>query len=168
VVRGLGGELGQDQGRRRGAQEHGRFPQQGDRLQGTYRHYADPWRETRVPLDLAPRETRALAVTIERGARLRLSARDAGGRRLPAECVVRDARGERLDVKFLARRPETTDSDELRLSELFDSDVYPNLAPGTYTLELAAAGWLPRTVTAELVAGQHAELAPELTPQAVR
>jgi RNA polymerase sigma-70 factor (ECF subfamily) len=132
---------------------------------GVYRHYYDLWRETRVALDLEPRETHTLSVAIERGARLRLAARDPGGRRLRAECVVRDARGERLAVKFMARRPETTHTDELELSELFDSDVFPNLAPGTYSLELHAAGYLPRSVTVELAAGEHVELAPELTPE---
>jgi RNA polymerase sigma-70 factor (ECF subfamily) len=133
---------------------------------GAYRHYLDFLSEARVRLDVRPgSETRSL-VCWQGGARLRLSATDADGRLLRARCRVFDAQGQALDVRFLGARPEGRTNRAHVLDGLVASDVYPNLVPGEYKLELRAEGFEPRSVFVRLAAGEYTELPIPLEPVA--
>ena len=96
---------------------------------------------------------------LERGGRLRLVARDAGGLALPANCQLRDLYGALQDVRFLLRGSEQQGfTDAGRLSERGPVDVYPNLAPGVYEVELTSGNREPVLRTVRITAGEVTEL----------
>jgi RNA polymerase sigma factor (sigma-70 family) len=108
-----------------------------------YLHYRDFWCPAKLEVSLFPGAQADHSVRLRRGGRVRLSVLDSDGNRLAAECVVRTARGDPLEVSFLARRPEGASSDRHRLSALAACDVLPVLPAGDYDFELRVEGCEP-------------------------
>jgi hypothetical protein len=109
----------------------------------------------RIELDLAARGHATASLALEPGGRLRIAARDRAGVLLGASCRLRDLYGVEVPVRFLLRSPDEQGfvAGE-RLSERGPSDVYPNLAPGVYELELAMEGREPRVEVVQMRAGE--------------
>ena len=135
---------------------------------GAYRHYLELSSEARVRVDVRPGGETRVRVRRQPGARLRLSAMDAAGKLVRAECRVLDAGGRALDVRFLGARAEGRTNRTGVLDGFAASDVYPNLAPGEYRVELSAEGFEPRSVYVRLAAGDYTELPVRLEPLALR
>jgi hypothetical protein len=129
---------------------------------GHYEHYTAFLLPVRFDAHLAPGAERALDVALALGGRLRLHVTDPDGGWVPARCVVRDAAGEELGVRFLSWRPERVHNRAGRLWALGPNDVYPNLAPGDYEIELSAPGRETLVVPARVRAGAVSDVRVEL------
>jgi RNA polymerase sigma-70 factor (ECF subfamily) len=127
---------------------------------GAWRHYEDLLLPSRFELELATNQSgKGLRVDFERGGRLRLRVTDLAGQLLPARCTLRDLYAAEQDVRFLLRSPdEQALAPGERLSDRGPSDVYPNLAPGVYEVELAIEGRESRVLPVRIAAGEVTEL----------
>jgi hypothetical protein len=115
-------------------------------------------------LALANGRTTEVEIEVRKGGRLRLAARDEEGTLLTPECTIRNAKGETIRASFLAAREGTSMSQPGRLGYLSASTVDPPLEPGTYTIELVAAGFAPWTGTAEVTLGKTTDVEARLQP----
>ena len=129
---------------------------------GHYEHYTALLQPVRFDARLAPGGERALEIALALGGRLRLHVTDPDGGFLAASCVVRDAAGEELGVRFLCWRPERVHNRAGRLWAMGPNDVYPNLAPGDYEIELSAPGRETTTARAHVEAGAATDVHVEL------
>lgn len=130
---------------------------------GAYKHYQGHWLPLLVDLDLTDRSRAVGSLHLEPGGRLRISARDRAGVLLGATCRVRDLYGAEVPVRFLLRSPDEQGFvPGGRLSERGPSDVYPNLAPGAFELELDMEGREPRAIAVQVRAGEVTAVEVEL------
>lgn len=128
-------------------------------LGGQYRHLVDGWLPPRLSVPESGARLLQMSVTIERGARLRLVARDAAGRAQPLPARVLDLWGAELPVRFLALgNAEKGFTADGRLSDLGPVDVVPNLAPGLWTVEVVGRDGVARTRHVRLAAGDVVDL----------
>jgi RNA polymerase sigma-70 factor (ECF subfamily) len=126
---------------------------------GQYRHLVDGWLPARLSVPESGGRLLAMPLALERGARLRLVARDAAGRPLPLAARIFDLWGAEHAVRFLHLgnfdKGFTADG---RLSELGPVDVVPNLAPGLWSVEVVGPDGVARTRHVRLAAGDEVEL----------
>ena len=128
---------------------------------GAWRHYEDLLLPTRLELVLeaAPWSLPARSLAFERGGRLRLAVKDLAGQLLPARCTLRDLYGVEQQVRFLLRSPDQQGfATGERLSDRGPNDVYPNLAPGVYEVELSLEGRQTRVLAVRVTRGEVTEL----------
>jgi len=126
---------------------------------GFAQHYLAGFCPAELDVDLEAGETARSSMRLLHGARLRLDVRDETGAPLAAECALRGAGGEPLEVRFVARRPGRTAGDPRRLFGAGPHDVYPVLPPGSYELTLSAPGCADEVRAVQLRAGRLEELA---------
>jgi hypothetical protein len=100
-----------------------------------------------------------LELVAQPAGRLAIAARDAAGNPLPARCVLHDATGATVPVRFFV----VQESEEGEIASVSASDdklhkqlshVDPPLAPGRYDVELSMDGFLPEFVPVTIAAGR--------------
>jgi len=128
-----------------------------------HRHYQDFWLPARCEVDAVRGRSVEARFDLVRGGRLRVVAQAMGGTALPATCTIRDLYGLEQDVRFLLRGPEQQGfTDAGQLSARGPVDVYPNLAPGVYEVEIALGDRAPVLRTVRITAGEVSELEVQL------
>jgi hypothetical protein len=118
---------------------------------------ADRYQEIVADAEVPVSGAVTLTRTAEPGGRLRILVREADGSPAGARCVVRDAEGVEVRVRFVWRGEEYGRSSTAHVIEGGPNDVVPALAPGRYALEFTSD---ERTVrrTAEVRVGEVTEV----------
>ncbi len=89
---------------------------------------------------------------------LRVGARGPDGAFLPAQCIVRDIQGQKLELAIVQRGVGTLLRYTSLLSADGPADVYPALAPGTYEVDVALRGFRTARRSAAIRAGVATEV----------
>jgi hypothetical protein len=115
-----------------------------------------------VRVDLAPGGQTRCVVDLVEGGRIRLSARNRRGDPLAAHCRLRDGVGSEVPILIVTRQAEGNRSTHPEvlggLGFLGASDLFPNLPPGPYELELWLEGYRRRKQAVSIEPGKLSEL----------
>ena len=103
-------------------------------------------------------ETTTARLTLPRGGHLRLAARAPDGRYIPATCRLVDAGGVTHARRWKHAGPRSFMLNDRRLGGAAASTTTEPLPPGTWTIELGAAGFADARATVEIEPGKTATL----------
>jgi RNA polymerase sigma-70 factor (ECF subfamily) len=130
---------------------------------GAHAHLVDGWLRARAEVPESALRPAIVPLTLARGARLRVTARDAAGRALPLRARVLDLWGNEHPVRFLRRgSSDQAFTEGGRLSDLGPVDVVPNLPAGLWTVEAIDEDGVVRRRHVRLAAGDVVDV--ELGP----
>jgi RNA polymerase sigma-70 factor (ECF subfamily) len=113
------------------------------------------WLDATAEVEVADGE-KEIAVTVRRGGRLRIAARDAKGTILAADCVVRDQSGAAVRCSFATRYGNrgACSMSEGHLGLNAPTDVAEALPSGRYRVTLSHEGFEEKTLEAVVEAGR--------------
>ncbi len=103
------------------------------------------WHEIVAEIQVRPGVPQAAEYELRSGGRLRIAARDPEGRYVAARCRIVDASGAAVEALFGHHVGTNLYVGVQSLSSVGASDVFPVLAPGTFTVSVDAEGFLPGT-----------------------
>ncbi|MEO6708895.1 MAG: sigma factor-like helix-turn-helix DNA-binding protein, partial [Planctomycetota bacterium] len=118
-----------------------------------YEHFRDLWCEAKREVRLSAGGVSNVSFVLQRGGQLEISAANAAGSLLPAQCTIRGADGALLSVEFSGRLPDRSGKSTRVLSDLSPSTVRPILPAGSYQIDLGTKGYEPAQRFVQIRAG---------------
>jgi hypothetical protein len=131
--------------------------------EGSIGPYYESWYRTEpFAVELVAGETARRVVDFTSGGRLRIVVKGHTGIDEHGNCTILDAAGRELPVRYVTRSYEDniisigSSTGATALDQ--PADVYPNLLPGTYLIQLDAEGYAPVERTVRVRAGEVTEV----------
>jgi hypothetical protein len=113
------------------------------------------WLEASAEIDVPSQGEASVSVQLREGGRLRIAARDAEGRFVPARCTLRDAAGAKVAARFTLRVPGGGWMGHSgALASEAPTTVEPALPPGDYRVELSSDGFADSAATVRVERGR--------------
>jgi carboxypeptidase family protein len=113
------------------------------------------WLDAETEVEITPGTVAEAKVTLRPGGRLRIAARDADGRFVAAQCVIRDAAGRAVSAYLGVQLGRGTwIGHSSRLSAEGPATVDCALAPGTYTVDISLDGFAARVDEVRIGSGK--------------
>jgi RNA polymerase sigma-70 factor (ECF subfamily) len=129
---------------------------------GTWDGGTGYWHHDRVEVELSPGGMAEVAVDLRLGGRARVQCANRRGAWLGARCQVFDAEGREIKPAFIARGRHGVWTGHGSLNAGSPggwSEMYPNLAPGSYEIRFSEKGYRTESRTVAIAAGKTVDVA---------